>query len=120
MKVPTVSAKDIHQAFGADSKSAKHRQVRLELEEEFIELWNAELGHLFECPDRNQIKTWMRMCGWDFTLLDESIADLRNRAQSPMNPGDPYAHGLRHFSASLIRKTRAKYGVVRPTEQRAA
>ncbi len=62
------------------------------------------------------------MCDWDFSLLEESIADLRSRAKQspPMNPTDPYDHGLKHFSSTLIRKTRAKYGKIRPALERAA
>ena len=88
--------------------------------DKFEDFWNFELGALFECPSRKQLTLWLKISGWDFALLEECIADLWSRARSPLSPEDPYGHALRHFSAALIRKTRAKYGMVRPKLREAA
>jgi hypothetical protein len=119
--VLTVTSNDISRAFREDGRTRYERrmaahQERLLVVRNFEEQWNTTLGHLFECPDRDQIFTWLRMVGWDDQILCECIEDLRCRTNSlpGLDPIDPYNHGLKHFSAALIRKTRAKYGHIRP------
>lgn len=92
---------------------------RLRMQEKFADYWTFQLADLFEVPDQRQLFTWLFLCSFDFTLIEECIADLRNRASQvnpPMNPDDPWSHMLKHFSSVLIRKTRARYGKVRPQE----
>jgi len=87
------------------------------LVEQFRDRWNAELGEYFIVPGRNQLKVWLKMCGWDWEILAASIADLESRVAShpPLSTyEDPYEYALRYYSASLIRRTRQKHGRVRP------
>jgi hypothetical protein len=93
------------------------------LVQRFRESWRAMLGEFFVCPGRNQIVTWCRICGWDWELLAASIADLASRAVSApalSSYDDPFLYGIRYYSASLIRRTRQKYGRVRPPRQQVA
>ena len=102
MTIPKVRTVDILNAFMTveeiDSKpqprATTHHGERLRLAQEFTDHWNTTLGHLFECPSRSQIFTWLRMSGWDTGLLDACISDLRNRANSlpPLDATDPYQH----------------------------
>ena len=106
MKPPKISNADLRAAFGTRPKPV----------DKFRELWQTELGEVFECPGAKQIQIWLQMAGRDFEILIGAMQDLASRARSPMNEHDPYSHGLRHFSAALIRRTRAKYGRVRPLQ----
>jgi hypothetical protein len=109
--VPRVSRDDISRAFISD----EGHMERLEIVATFKQRWQVHLGYLFEVPSDNQIFTWAKIAKWDTTLLAASIEDLRCRAKHPM---DSYEHGLRHFSAALIRRMRGKYGM--PPEKAAA
>jgi hypothetical protein len=105
--IPKISDSDIRAAFGTRPKPV----------DQFRELWQTELGEVFECPGAKQIGIWLQMAGWDWEILIAAMQDLASRARSPMNEHDPYSHGLRHFSATVIRKTKDRYGRVRPEQQ---
>jgi hypothetical protein len=115
--IRVVTESDIAAAFMEPSRRAKRKEAAAEKLIPFKEFWREHLGELFEVPSDSQIFMWRRMAGFDAGLLNECVLDLRRRAQSqiPMNL-DRRGHALRHFSAVLIRRTRAKYGKVRPME----
>jgi hypothetical protein len=113
--VRKITDKDIRAQFGTGRTYP--------LVQQFRERWQAELGELFVCPGRNQIVTWLRIAGWDWELLAASIADLANRAVSApalSSYDDPFLYGIRYFSPSLIRRTRQRYGRVRPHQNKEA
>ena len=110
MSIPRITDKDIAGAFGERRPNLAHQ---------FRENWNATLGHLFECPSHGQIELWLKICGFDMELLVAAMVDLERRAhwKTPLNEHDPYRHGLAHFSSTLVKLTRARYGTVRPQQQ---
>jgi len=113
MSIPRITDHDIAAAFGRRQNSVG----------KFRDIWEDSLGHLFECPGSKQLKTWLQLCGYDWEILAASISDLRSRTAShpPLATyEDPYEYAIRYFSAALIRRTRQKYGHVRPTQQREA
>ena len=113
MTIPKLTTAEIRRAFSLGPN----------LVEQFRERWNAELSEYFVLPGRNQIATWLKISGYDFELVTASIAELRGRALShpPFSDyEDPYQYMLRYFSATLIRRTRQKYGRVRPLQREAA
>jgi hypothetical protein len=114
--VRVVSDKDIADAFreGQPSENQRRKAAAAEKLMPFKKCWQQHLGELFEVPSDSQIFMWRKMAGFDEGLLVECILDLRRRALSPLNADDPWGHALRHFSAVLIRRTKAKYGKVRP------
>jgi hypothetical protein len=111
VSIPRITDKDIAGAFGERRPNLAHQ---------FRENWNARLGHLFECPSRGQIELWLKICGFDMELLLTATADLERRAnwKTPLNAEDPYRHAMAHFSSTLVKLTRARYGQVRPQQQR--
>jgi hypothetical protein len=116
--VPVVSDKDISNHFwgGEPSRRQKRKAASVEKLTPFKEFWQEHLGQLFEVPSDSQIFMWRKMAGFDAEILEDCILDLCRRAQSPMNPVDTYGHALKHFSAVLIRRTRQKFGRVRPLD----
>ena len=110
MKPPKITDSDLRAAFGTRPKPV----------DEFRELWGAELGEVFECPGAKQIGIWLQMAGRDWEIIQECVGDLKSRARSPLNPDAPWEHAMRHFSATLIRKTKNRCGCVRPQRREAA
>jgi len=125
--IPKVSTSDYLREFLEQVPAAQHPAVarnyathtdRLELLGQFKACWHEHLGHLFECPSDGQLFKWLKISKWDFQIVVHAVEDLRSRAKHPMDAEDPYRHALNHYSASLVRRMRGKYGP--PPERKAA
>ena len=127
MTIPKISTGDYLRDFLQEVPASEHPAVqrqyethedRLRLLAQFKQIWNEQLGHLFEVPDDDQLFRWFKISKWDFQLLCMSIEDLQSRSEHPMGPHDVYGHAIRHFSASLVRRVRGRYGL--PPERKEA
>ncbi len=85
-------------------------QERMQIVEQFCEAWENHVGRMFICPSQGQLRRWCKIARWDLGLLTASVEDLRSRAKHPMDESDPFRHALNHFSASLVRRVRGRYG----------
>jgi hypothetical protein len=117
--IPKVSNSDILQAFIQEVPEAQRPAVernyathadRLRVHAELKALWQENLGHLFECPQDNDLFTFLKMAKWEMELIGMAVEDLRSRAKHPFEQGREHDHAMRHFSSALIRRIRSRYG----------
>src|SRR5262245_16389011 len=93
------------------SNKPRYHHERLDFCTQFEGLWSDQLGNYFELPDKSTCFGWFRVCGWDWQLLTETVADLLSRCDRPFAS---WEHGIKQFSATLVKLTKERYGRTSP------